>query len=609
MAKKQTKPSKKKAAPAAPNAQQQHLPKEVQDKLKEIQGKLNKFQKEVLAKFDRYIIGISLLPPEKKEGKVDKDKINLLVLVDDSDSTKMSKTELRDKLFTIIDKIAQDVDKNIVPQTILLSEVWHSCYDGKYDLPALISMGAPVYDTGMLGALKITEIHKNMTLKKFEKYIVSYVFFGSMTRGEARPESDVDVAIIVDDTDVKKMTRAELKDKLRAIILGMGIDAGEITGIKNKLNIQVYILTDFWESIKDANPVFFTILRDGVPLYDRGMFMPWKQLLKMGKIKPSTEAIDMFMSSGEQMMTRVKTRMRGIVEQEIYWSLLTPTQAAIMLYGVPPPTPKETVKLLEEIFVKKEKMLEPKYVDIMEEIRKYYKGFEEGKIKEVSGKEIDSLLDKADKYMKRIKRLFTQIERMKEEESVVNIYETVVTVVRDVLRLEGVERAKDTEIVRLFETELVHLGKVPEKYIRILNDVVKTKEDFEAKKLAKTDIENVKKKSKDLIKYLVEYVQRKRGVELERARIRVKYGDKYGDVLLLGDKAFITHDLDAKDKKISAAMIRKDGSLDTIKDSSLEELEGDLSKMDIPPKVFIKEKIFEDLKRVFGKNVEILVNY
>ncbi|MFQ5475335.1 MAG: hypothetical protein ACE5DM_05880, partial [Candidatus Nanoarchaeia archaeon] len=94
MAKKQTKPSKKKAAPAAPNAQQQHLPKEVQDKLKEIQGKLNKFQKEVLAKFDRYIIGISLLPPEKKEGKVDKDKINLLVLVDDSDSTKMSKTEL-----------------------------------------------------------------------------------------------------------------------------------------------------------------------------------------------------------------------------------------------------------------------------------------------------------------------------------------------------------------------------------------------------------------------------------------------------------------------------------------------------------------------------------
>ncbi len=34
------------------------------------------------------------------------------------------------------------------------------------------------------------------------------------------------------------MTRVELKDKLRAIIIGMGIEAGDMTGIKNKLNIQ-----------------------------------------------------------------------------------------------------------------------------------------------------------------------------------------------------------------------------------------------------------------------------------------------------------------------------------------------------------------------------------
>jgi len=75
-----------------------------------------------------------------------------------------------------------------------------------------------------------------------------------------------------------------LKDKLRAIIIGMGIEAGEMTGIKNKINIQVYILTDFWDSIKEANPIIFTFLRDGVPFYDRGIFMPWKQLLKMGKV-------------------------------------------------------------------------------------------------------------------------------------------------------------------------------------------------------------------------------------------------------------------------------------------------------------------------------------
>ena len=41
----------------------------------------------------------------------------------------------------------------------------------------------------------------------------------------------------------------------------------------------------------------------------------------------------------------------------------------------------------------------------------------------------------------------------------------------------------------------------------------------------------------------------------------------------------------------------------------MDELEKVLKKVEIPPKVFIKEPIFEDLKNIFGKDVEILVNY
>lgn len=585
------------------------LPKDVQDKLKDIKVKLDKFQKDVLKKFEHYIMGIALLPPGKKGDKVDKDKINVLVLVDDSDSRKMTKQELKDKLGAIMTKMAHEIDKRLVPQTVILSEVWQSCYDGKGEMLQLFAMSAPVYDTGMMSALKIGEIHKEMVLKKFEKYIVSYVLFGSLTRGQATDKSDIDVAIIVDDTDVKKMTRAELKDKLRAIIVGMGLDAGDMTGIKNKLNIQVYILTDFWESIKEANPVIFTVLRDGVPLYDRGIFMPWKQLLRMGKIKPSAEAIDMFMASGEQMVSRVKGKIKQIVETELYWSTLTPTQAALMLYGVPPPTPKETINLVEDLFVKKEKLLEEKYLDTLKEIRKYYKGIEHGDIKDVSGKEVDDLLDKADKYLKRLKRLFTQIEKMKEEESMLHVYDTVVTIIRDVLTLEGIERVRDIEVIKFFEEELVHRGKIPEKYLRMLNHVIKSKKDYDEKNLTKADIENVKKESRELVKFLVEYMQRKRGRELERARIRVKHGDKYGEILLLEDTAFIIHDIDADEHEITRATILKDGSLGNIKKSTLEELEEHLSKYHIPPKVFIKELMFEKLKEIFGRDVEVLVNY
>ncbi|MBI4739803.1 nucleotidyltransferase domain-containing protein [Candidatus Woesearchaeota archaeon] len=600
------------AAAAQEEEMLKKLPPEVQEKLKAIKQKLDVFQKEVVKKFEDYIVGVALLPPtQPKEGEpaVDKDKINVLVLVDDSDSQKMSKAELKEKLTAIIDKIAQDVDKNFVVQTVILSEIWQSCYDGKYDLLALISVAAPVYDKGMLAAIKIGELHRTMVIKKFEKYIVSYILFGSLTRGEATHESDIDVAIVVDDTDVKKMTRVELKDKLRAIIIGMGLEAGEITGIRNKLNIQVYILTDFWDSIKEANPVIFTILRDGVPLYDRGLFMPWKQLLRMGKIKPSAEAIDMFMSSGEQMIQRVRAKIKGLIEADIYWSTLTPTQAALMLYGIPPPTPKETINLMEEIFVKKEGLLEQKYIDILREIRRYYKEIEHNTLKDVSGKEVDDLLDKADQYLKRVKRLFAQIEKMKEEEGILHVYDTMVTIIRDVLVLEGVERVSDSEISKRFEADLVHSGKVPEKFLRAVNMIAQAKEDYYAKKLSKPDIEKVKKESRELTKFLVEYMQRKRGKELERCRIRVKHGNQYGEVLLLDETAFVIHDIDSEEKEIHKAPIKENGGLGQQVNSTLEELEEHLVKMQIPAKVFIKEPIFEDLKRIFGKDVEVLLNY
>ena len=267
------------------------LPPEMEKKLKVLKEKLDSFKDKVLEKFGDYIIGITLLPPEKhapKEGEEaaaakakDEQKINILILVDDTTSKTMSKEELHEKLSTIVHKMAGEIDKNLTAQCVLLTDLWQNSYDGKFDLNKLISLGAPIFDSGMLAAIKIAEIHKSMVIKKFEKYILSYVLAGSLTQGRATHTSDIDVWIVIDDTDVKKMTRAELKDKLRAIIIGMGMEAGELTGIKNKLNIQVYILTDFWESLKEANPIIFTLLRDGVPFYDRGIFMPWKQLLRM----------------------------------------------------------------------------------------------------------------------------------------------------------------------------------------------------------------------------------------------------------------------------------------------------------------------------------------
>ncbi len=612
----------KRSSSETPVPQDHSIPKDVQEKLVALKGKIDKFQKSVIEKFDKYIKGIALMPPpkappahlppeilaeEQKRFEQIKDKHHLLVLIDDTEPSKMSKQELKDKLTTIMDNEARAIDPHLIPQTLLLSELWQNCFDAKYDWLQLIAMSAPVYDTGMLGAIKIAEIHKNMVLKKFEKYIVAYVLAGSIVTGRSTKESDIDVFIVIDDTDVKKMTRAELKDKLRAIIINMGLDAGDLTGIKNKINIQTYILTDYWDALREANPVMFTFLRDGVPFYDRGIFMPWKQLLKMGKIKPSQEAIDMYMSTGEQGLERVKFKLRDIATEDFFWSILTPTQAALMLYGVPPPAPKETCEVLRELFVKKERLLEEEYVKILENVIQTRKDIEHGVKKESTGKEIDKLVEDSERYMKRLKKLFAQIEKIKEEEMILGLYETLTTVIRDVLKSEGEEKILEEELISTFEDKLIATGKVPARFLRLLNDFIAAKKAYDAGKMTKTDVDKARKDAAELVKFLVEYLQRKRGRELEQAKVRVKYGDKFGEVTLLGTTAFVIRNLDAPEKIIEKAKINPDGSLGPLDASSWEEYEKALAKIAIPPKVFIREPVFESLKKIFGRDVEILV--
>lgn len=613
----------KKAAPEQPQGMQvpSNLPPEVQEKMKAIKEKVDKFQKSILEKFDKYIVGIALLPPprppapnlppdifaeEQKRYEQDKDKYHTLVLIDDNEPTKMSKFELRDKLGAIMAQTAKEIDPAIVPQTLLVSELWQNCYDAKYDILQLIGMSAPIFDTGMLGAIRIAELHKSMVLKKFEKYIVTYVLAGSIVRGQATKDSDIDVFIVIDDTDVKKMTRAELRDKLRSIIIGMGGEAGEITGIRNKINIQIYILTDFWDMMRESNPVCFTFLRDGVPFYDRGIFMPWKQLLKMGKIKPSAEAIDMFMSSGEQTLDRTKLKMRDIGTEDFFWALCSPSQAALMLYGVPPPAPKELATVLRDIFVKKDGLLEEEYVKIWENIFQTRKDIEHGVKKDMSGKELDKLLADSEKYLKRLKKLFTQIEKQKDEEGMVNTYDTIQTVLRDVLKAEGVDTATENELPVVFEEKLIATGKVPAKYLRTMHDLIKAKASYDKGTMGKTDLEKFRKDSAELIKFLVDHLHRRRARELDRARLRIKYGNKYGEVTLLGNTAFVVADLDNRERPMEKAPLNGDGSLGSSSNATLEEFEQALAKI-VPTPIRLKEQLFESLKRWFGKDFEVML--
>ena len=141
-----------------------------------------------------------------------------------------------------------------------------------------------------------------------------------------------------------------------------------------------------------------------------------------------------------------------------------------------------------------------------------------------------------------------------------------------------------------------------------LNTIVRAKDDFESGKLTKADVENTRKDCNELVKFLVEHMQRKRAGELERVRIKVKYGENnFGEVVLLGETAFVSKDLNSAEKQLLKGKINADGSIGVLENSSFEEFEKALARIAVPPRTFIKEAVFESLKKIFSPNVEIMI--
>ena len=566
---------------------------DMQEKIKKIKPKIEKFKGKVF-KAHKEVAGIAILTPRKE----DKEKIYVLTLIDDS---KEKTFAMRDKLVKPITKIAKEIDKNLVPEVLSFLEVRESCFDGKYEVLHEIATAYPIWDpVEFIAAIRVSEIHKSMVLKKFEKYITSYVAAGSFFRGEKA--NDIDVYLIVDDTDVKRMSRAELKDKLRAIIVGLSFEAAKVAGVKTQFHPQIYVLTDFWEAIRDAHPVMFTLLRDGVPFYDRGVFMPWKLLLKMGHIRPSPEAIDMHMDVGERLLTRAKRKLLNIAGEDLYYATLNPSQAALMLYGVAPPTPKETVKLLDEIFVKKEKLLEKKYVNNLDNIRKFFKDMEHGKVKNITGKQVDEILKDTEDYLKRIKKLFYQIDKKREKETMGKTYTNCVNIVRDLLKDKKTQPEKLVGKLRKY----CEKNKLSLKLADTLSDVIKSNADYKAKKITRAELDRVARESSSFIRILVEHMQREKNYALDRSTIKFKYGDTNGQALILNEYAYITPDLGAKEREYQKAKIKADGSLDKLKTIDLIEFEKVINGAELPARVIVKQKTFESLKELFG-DIEIMM--
>ncbi len=573
------------------------------------QKELEKIKKE-LEKLKAFIVkkcpfteSIGILPPQSTQIFIEEEigenipknelqklqkKVHLYIVVPEEKLKEIPK--IKKEIISEIEKTKQNVWIYIKTPV----DIWEACLDSKFEMVSAIGMSFPLHDKKLLSALRVAEIHKSLTLRKFDKYVVSYVIAGSLVRGEVTKESDVDAFVIINDTDVKRMPRLELKERLRGMIYQYIAEANALAGVKkNILNVQIYLLTDFWESVKDAHPVMFTFIRDGVPLYDKGTFLPWKALLKMGRLKPSPEAIDMFMSMGDKTTKRAKSAFLDILVHDIYWGVLTPSQALLMLYGLPPPTPKQTVGKMKSVFVDKEKMLEKKYFNILEKIVGIYKDYEHEKIKEIKGAELDKLLKDMDDYLNRLKELRKQIEKRTQEKLIEQINKDVFGL------LEAIFGKKSQAVIVSKFTKLVKDGKFTQKHLRILKDIIKAKTEFKKGKLNAQKVDEVRKNAAILTNDIIDYSQRSEFMKFEKRRLRIRYKkqakgnkevrDSVAELLFCEGASFLF--VDGNVKKI----------IDKIENSSMKEVSKYMEQQKSKKSLDVNPKIFELLKKELGE--------
>ena len=307
-------------------------------------------------------------------------------------------------------------------------------------------------------------------------------------------------------------------------------------------------------------------------------------MLLTGRIKPSPEAVDMYMKQGDQTEEFVKRRLMDTMV-DIFWGVTTPTQAMMMLAGEAPPVPKTIVDDVKKVFVEKEKIMTADDLKTLEKTVTLYKDYEHGKLKEISGKEIDQLLHDALEYQKMLKSLRKKIEKKMQQKTAEELSEEMFKILRT---LFGEKSEK--ELMKEFDAKLIKKGKMPPKFSKVIKSVEEHKSKISSGKIESRDFEGFKRDLIELNKALVEYAQRADLIVAEKGAMQILYENRKAELVLLGNQNFI----------IENNQIRKitDGKFT---ESTKEEFEKALADNKGKLSTKISGEVFEALKKKLGK--------
>lgn len=341
---------------------------------------------------------------------------------------------------------------------ISIQFIWSQCLQRNFENLELIADSKILYDNGLLTGIEILWYHKTKFYDKFSKYVVTYALFGSQARATSNKFSDIDIWLILDDTDLQKISEENLINQARKISYDLLSETIKERGIIHppEIHIQLHAITMLWNSLKSADSNILSFLNDAVPFYDRGTFIPWKKLLDKKAFIPSSEIIYQKLISIKGEINKCDEAIHNINKDNIlslcYYIAQELGRSALALWEVPPPPPNLISKRIRENF--SSKLIEDDYIDQIDKIVDLKKKTEYGKYELTINEslnifeEVRLLYDRFEKFINDVsiisqhRRLVKKFDQFKEENK---------------LEIESCEL--DTIIMKMNESDIL------EKYI------------------------------------------------------------------------------------------------------------------------------------------------
>ena len=351
---------------------------------------------------------------------------------------------------------------------------------------------------------------KDKILEKYGDSVKCIIMMGSVARGEFKPKSDVDVFIVIDDTqkEIPPEEKEEIDDNLEKM-------ASEIS---EDISIQPsYTLTEFWDYARVCHPIIYNFIKEGQPVYDAGFFAPIKRLLDMGKIPATREAIESYMEGAPKKLMRAKTVKLLMLAEDCYYAMLNTAQAVLMFMGLEPPVPNKAYDEVKKYLVDPG-ILEQQYADWLREIIEIRKKIEHKELMDVTGAFVDEWIDKADKFIEKMFQLLSVLEFRKKEKILERTHEVMYKAAIAALKTLHKLPEKTEEIPNVFKREFIDKKLVEGYYLDIWKKIEEMKGLAEKQALDKVsdkDVYQMREYVRNLIRDLAKVLKRheKKGKE------------------------------------------------------------------------------------------------